>query len=201
VKQTVDDDYIERYINMWDYWIKPSTKSREDAIKAISPYVASKREDTYLHLLPDTLECLPDEVVGIDTMMETWIGRYDEMFVMVNTHIREKERERQPLLEDVADMVTDDDDLSKSETLFIEDINAPPPHTSPPQDVTIPTQTPVDIVDHQHAHDLASYNKNKEHVQNRIEADHEKDSSIREKAGSNKIARTTRQSSKRSLLE
>jgi hypothetical protein len=220
VKQTVDDDYIERYINMWDHWIKPSTKSREDAIKAISPYVASKREDTYLHLLSDTLESLPDEVVGIDTMMETWIGRYDEMFVMVDTHIREKERERQLLLEDVAtndtDMVTDDDDLSKSETLFIEDIAAPPPplfiediaappppHTLPPQDVIIPTQTPVDIVDHQHAHDLASYNKNKEHVQNRIEADQEKDSSIREKSGSNKLARriTTRQSSKRSLLE
>jgi hypothetical protein len=199
---TVEDDYIERYINMWDHWVKPSTKSRKDAIKALSPYVASKREDTYLHLLSDTLECLPDEVVGIDSMMETWIGRYDEMFVMVDTHIREKERERQLLLEDVADMVTDDDDLSKSETLFIEDIDAPPPHTLPPQDVTIPTQAPVDIVDHHHAHDLASYNKNKEHVQNRREADQEKDSSIREKSGSNKLSRITRrQSSKRSLLE
>jgi hypothetical protein len=89
---TVDDDYIKRYINMWDYWIKPSTKTREDAIAAISPYVASKREDTYLHLLSDTLESLPDEVVGVDEMMKTWIDRYDEMFVMVGNHIRDKEK-------------------------------------------------------------------------------------------------------------
>jgi hypothetical protein len=112
---TVDDDYIERYINMWDHWVKPSTKSREDAIKAISPYVASKREDTYLHLLSDTLECLPDEVVGVDEMMKTWIGRYDEMFVMVDNHIRDKKSEAH-LLENTP-MVTDTDDLSTSQSI------------------------------------------------------------------------------------
>ena len=81
-----DDDYIERYIVMWNY-LTTSTKTREDAIKALSPYVASEREDTYLHLLSTVLESQPDELVSVDQMMETWKGRYDEMFVMVDNHI------------------------------------------------------------------------------------------------------------------
>jgi hypothetical protein len=201
---TVDDDYIERFINMWDHWTKTKV-TREDAIAAISPYVASKREHTYLHLLSTVLECVPDELVNVDKMMKMWEGRYSDMFVMVDNYIRDSEKDEDLLLLHTP-MVTDNDDLSTSETLFIEDIANPPPnppHTLPPQDVIIPTQTPVDIEDHEHAHDLAFHNKNKEHVQNRIEADQEKDSSIRKKSGSNKLARriTTRQSSKRSLLE
>jgi hypothetical protein len=196
---TVEDDYIERFINMCDHWTKTTT-TREDAIAAISPYVASKRENIYLQLLSSVLECLPDEVVSVDTMMETWKGRYDEMFVMLDKHVRDNERDEDLLLLNTP-MVTDNDDLSTSETLFIEDIaNPTPPHTLPPQDVIIPTQTPVDIEDHEHAHDLALHDKFKEHVQNRIVADHEKESSGKEKSGSNKLART-RQSSKRSLLE
>jgi hypothetical protein len=199
---TVDDDYIEHFINMCDHWTKTTT-TREDAIAAISPYVASKRENTYLHLLSAVLECVPDELVNVDNMMKTWEGRYSDMFVTVDSYIRDSEKDEDLLLLNNP-MVTDNDDLSTSETPFIEDIaNPTPPHTLPPQDVIIPTQTPVDIEDHGHAHDLAFHNKNKEHVQNRIEADQEKDCSIREKSGSNKLARriTTRKSSRRSLLE
>jgi hypothetical protein len=130
---TVDDDYIEGYINMWDYWTKNTSKTQEDAIAAISPYVASKREDTYLHLLSDTLECLPDEVVGVNKMMKTWIGRYDEMFVMVDNHIREKEKEAH-LLENTP-MVTDNDDLSTSQSITGPPLQITGGSPSPPTDV------------------------------------------------------------------
>jgi hypothetical protein len=119
VTVTVDDDYIERFINMlWDHWTN-NTTTREDAIRAISPYVASKREDTYLQLVSKVLESMPDELSGVNKLTETWEGQCDGMFRMVDNHIREKEslRERQLLLEDVAtndtEMVTDDDDCQK----------------------------------------------------------------------------------------
>jgi hypothetical protein len=99
---------------MCDHWTK-NTTTREDAIKAISPYVASKREDTYLHLLSTVLESLPEEFVGIDTMMETWKGQYIDMFVMLDNHIRDSERDKALLLN--APMVTDNDDLSTSQSI------------------------------------------------------------------------------------
>jgi hypothetical protein len=61
--------------------------------------------------------------------------------------------------------------------------------------------TAVDLeVDHQNAHNLAVHNKNKKHVQNRIEADHEKEASVKEKAGNN-LSRVTRQHPKEKYLK
>jgi len=80
------------------------------------------------------------------------------------------------------------DDLSMSSSLF-EDIAKP--HAADDNDTVVDL-----VVDHE----LAVHNKNKEHVQNRIEADHEKEASVKEKAG-NKLSRITRQTSKRKVLE
>jgi hypothetical protein len=84
------------------------------------------------------------------------------------------------------------DDLSMSSSVF-EDIAKP--HAVDDNDAVVDLEE-----DHEHAHDLAVHNKNKEHVQNRIEADHEKEASVKEKAG-NKLSRVTRQTSKRKVLE
>jgi hypothetical protein len=80
------------------------------------------------------------------------------------------------------------DDLSMSSSLF-EDIAKP--HAADDNDTVADL-----VVDHE----LEVYNKNKEHVQNRIEADHEKEASVKEKAG-NKLSRITRQTSPRKVLE
>jgi hypothetical protein len=109
---TIDDNHIERFINLWDHWTITTT-TREDAIVAISPYVASKLEDTYLRLLLTVLESLPDELDDVDTHMETWKGKYVEMFVMLDNHIRDSERDKALLLQNTP-MVTDNDDLSTS---------------------------------------------------------------------------------------
>jgi hypothetical protein len=82
------------------------------------------------------------------------------------------------------------DDLSMSSSLF-EDIAKP--HAADDNDTVVDL-----VVDHK----LTVHNKNKEHVQNRIEADHEKEASVEEKAG-NKLSRVThtRQTSKSKVLE
>jgi hypothetical protein len=113
---TVDDDHIERLIDLWGHWTTNTTTTREDATAAISPYVASKLEDTCLHLLSPVLESLPDEVFDVDTMMETWKGKYDEMFVMLDNHIQDGERDEAHLLQNTP-MVTDNDDLSTSQSI------------------------------------------------------------------------------------
>jgi hypothetical protein len=140
------------------------------------------------------LESLPDEVVSVDAMMDTWKGRYDEMFEKIDNHIQDSERDEFLFLKNAVNsdtvMVTDNDDLSTSQSLFIEDIAIIPIH-APVVDI---------IVDHEHAYNLALHNKIKEHVQNRKETDQEKDTSGREKAGgNNKLLRATRQQSKGAL--
>jgi hypothetical protein len=116
----VDDDHVNRFINMCDYWIQSKTR-REEAIACITPYVDSKQEETYLHLQSLVLKSLPDEVDCVAKMMETWEGRYDEMFVMIDKHIRDSQNDKALLLENAA-MVIDNDDLSTSQS-----ITGPPP--------------------------------------------------------------------------
>jgi hypothetical protein len=196
-EETVGDDFIERFISLWDHWTT-IRRTREEAIACLNPYVASKRENTYLHLVSELLQSLPDEIDDVDEMMETWKGDYNEMFESIQNHIREIERARDQLADNTA-MVTDNDDLSTSPSLFIEDI-ANPPHTSP---TTIPPQDAIiqgPVVDIIIDHELELHNKMEVHVQNRKEADQEKDTSGRERAGgSNKLFRVTRQASKRAL--
>ena len=86
-----------------------------------------------------------------------------------------------------------------------EDIAIPPTvedvHTIPQDIVVDVIRTQDDTVvnleeDHEHAHIMNL------HVQNRKQADHEKDISVREKAGGNKLVhRTTRSNSNRNILQ
>jgi hypothetical protein len=223
---TVGEDHINRFINMWEHFTK-NLKTRSDAIAALSPYVDSKREEIYLTLLQMLLEGMPDELNEINNFMRQGNGHYDVMFQDLRIHIREEERVREEAAAADAESETSTpvavgnpsfwgaegaDNLSTSNSIFKEATDKPPPiedvHTIP-QDIVVdvdthivPTQDDVVVdleVDHEHAHDLALHNKMKLHVQHRKEADHEKDSSVREKAGGNKLARrvTTRQSSKK----
>jgi hypothetical protein len=203
----MDEDYINRFINMWGYFTN-DLKTREDAIAAISPYVDSKREETFLTLLRMLLEGVPDEVKDINKFMQQGDGHYNEMFQNLRIHIREEERVREEAIDAATatttlvvmpstDIVTTaGDDLSMS-SIFKEDIAISPTvedvHTIPNDIVTV-----VNLEeDHEHAHQM------KLHVQNRKEADHEKEISVRGKAGSNKLARrvTTRSNSNRNILE
>jgi hypothetical protein len=203
----MDEDYINRFINMWGYFTN-DLKTREDAIAAISPYVDSKREETFLTLLRMLLEGVPDEVKDINKFMQQGDGHYNEMFQNLRIHIREEERVREEAIDAATatttlvvmpstDIVTTaGDDLSMS-SIFKEDIAISPTvedvHTIPNDIVTV-----VNLEeDHEHEHQM------KLHVQNRKEADHEKDISVRGKAGSNKLARrvTTRSNSNRNILE
>jgi hypothetical protein len=92
-KKAVDDDHVERFIGMWDHWTG-DTPTREAAIAAITPYVDSNWEDTFLHLLSLLLESLPNDVVKVDLFMDEWNGKYTEMFDNLLGAIRERERER-----------------------------------------------------------------------------------------------------------
>jgi hypothetical protein len=203
----MDEDYINRFINMWGYFTN-DLKTREDAIAAISPYVDSKREETFLTLLRMLLEGVPDEVKDINKFMQQGDGHYNEMFQNLRIHIREEERVREEAIDAATatttlvvmpstDIVTTaGDDLSMS-SIFKEDIAISPTvedvHTIPNDIVTV-----VNLEeDHEHEHQM------KLHVQNRKEADHEKEISVRGKAGSNKLARrvTTRSNSNRNILE
>jgi hypothetical protein len=208
----VDEDYINRFINIWGYFTN-DFKTREDAIAAIYPYVDSKREETFLTLLHMLLEGVPDEVKDINKFMLQGDGHYNEMFQNLRIHIREEVRLREEaaasetatatvtttlVVTPSTDIVTTaGDDLSMS-SIFKEDIAIPPTvedvHTIP-RDIVIPVVNLEE--DHEHAHQM------KLHVQNRKEADHEKESSVREKAaGSNKLVRrTTRSNSNRNILE
>jgi hypothetical protein len=105
------------------------------------------------------------------------------------------------LLDDVSNS---NDNLSVDNALFEEDnvhtISQDIVVDVEEQAAIIPTQ--VDTVvnleeDKEHAHEM------KLHVQNQKEADHEKDALVREKTGSNKLARrvATRSNSKRNILE
>jgi hypothetical protein len=55
-------------------------------------------------------------VFGVDTMMETWKGKYDDMFVILDNHIRDRERDEAHLLQNTP-IVTDNDDLSTSQSI------------------------------------------------------------------------------------
>jgi len=210
----VDEDYINRFINIWGYFTN-DFKTREDAIAAIYPYVDSKREETFLTLLHMLLEGVPDEVKDINKFMLQGDGHYNEMFQNLRIHIREEVRLREEaaasetattatatatttlVVMPSTDIVTTaGDDLSMS-SIFKEDIAISPTvedvHTIPNDIVTV-----VNLEeDHEHEHQM------KLHVQNRKEADHEKEISVRGKAGSNKLARrvTTRSNSNRNILE
>jgi hypothetical protein len=210
---TVDEDYVDRFINLWGHFTS-DLKTREDAIAAISPYVDSKREEIYLTLLHMLLESVPVEAKQINMFMLQGDGNYNEMFLQLRIHIREEVRVRNEAAATASATATmidlpdngsnSNDNLSVDNALFEED-NA---HTIP-QDIVIDVEkqaviipTRVDTVvnleeDHEHAHEM------KLHVQNRKEADHEKDTSVREKAGSNKLARrvATRSNSKLNILE
>jgi hypothetical protein len=206
VNATVDEDYVDRFINLWGHYTY-DLKTREDTIAAISPYVDSKWEETFLTLLHMLLEGVPDEVKDINKFMQEGDGHYNEMFQNLRIHIREEERVREEAIDAATatttlvvmpstDIVTTaGDDLSMS-SIFKEDIAISPTvedvHTIPNDIVTV-----VNLEeDHEHAHQM------KLHVQNRKEADHEKDISVRGKAGSNKLARrTTRSNSNRNILE
>jgi hypothetical protein len=214
----VDEDYINRFINIWGYFTN-DFKTREDAIAAIYPYVDSKREETFLTLLHMLLEGVPDEVIDINKFMLQGDGHYNEMFQNLRIHIREEVRLREEaaasetattatatatttlVFMPSTDIVTTAGDNLSVSSIFKEDIAIPPTvedvHTIP-QDIVIPTQ--VDTVvnfqeDHEHAHQM------KLHVQNRKEADHEKDISVRGKAGSNKLARRVTTRSKQNISE
>jgi hypothetical protein len=209
----VDDDLVQRYIVMCEHWTGQCA-TREEAIAAISPFVVSKREETFLDLLSMLLESVPDEAKNVNNFMHNWDGNYHEMFLELRIHIREVERVRNEEEEatatattttttttttiDLPDNMSDsNDNLSVDNALFEEDV-----HTIP-QDIVVDAEeqaatTVVDNLeeDHEHAHQM------KLHVQNRKEADHEKEISVRGKAGSNKLARrTTRSNSNRNILE
>jgi hypothetical protein len=201
----VDDDLVQRYIVMCEHWTGQCA-TREEAIAAISPFVVSKREETFLDLLSMLLESVPDEAKNVNNFMHNWDGNYHEMFLELRIHIREVERVRNEaaatattaIMIDLPDDVCNSyDNLSVDNALFEEDV-----HTIP-QDIVVDAEeqaatTVVDNLeeDHEHAHQM------KLHVQNRKEADHEKDISVRGKAGSNKLARrTTRSNSNRNILE
>jgi hypothetical protein len=204
----VDEDYINRFINIWGYFTN-DFKTQEDAIAAIYPYVDSKREETFLTLLHMLLEGVPDEVKDINKFMLQGDGHYNEMFQNLRIHIREVDDAATATATATTTLVfmpstdivtTAGDNLSVS-SIFKEDIAIPPTvedvHTIP-QDIVIPTQ--VDTVvnfqeDHEHAHQM------KLHVQNRKEADYEKDISVRGKAGSNKLARRVTTRSKQNISE
>ena len=217
----VDEDYINRFINIWGYFTN-DLKTREDAIAAIYPYVDSKREETFLTLLHMLLEGVPDEVIDINKFMLQGDGHYNEMFLNLRIHIREEVRLREEaaasetattatatatttlvVIPSTDIVTTAGDDLSTSNSIFKEDIAIPPTVEDVhriPQDIVIPTQINAVVnleEDHEHAHQM------KLHVQNRKEADHEKESSVREKAaGSNKLVRrTTRSNSNRNIFE
>jgi hypothetical protein len=89
--EEVGDEYVERYICMWCHWMSQST-TREEAIAAISPYVASKREGIFLDMLNMLLKCLPDEIKNIHKFMEQGNGDYDRIFEELRVYIRDKER-------------------------------------------------------------------------------------------------------------
>jgi hypothetical protein len=157
------------------------------------------------------LESLPDEAKDVNNFMHKWDGNYHEMFLQLRIHILEVERVRNEEEEATAtatatattsttmidlpdDMRDSNDKLSVDNTLFKED-NV---HTIPQEIIPTQVDTVVNLEeDHEHAHQM------KLHVQNRKEADHEKEISVRGKAGSNKLARrvTTRSNSKQNILE
>jgi hypothetical protein len=200
----VDDDLVQRYIVMCEHWTGQCA-TREEAIAAISPFVVSKREETFLDLLSMLLESVPDEAKNVNNFMHNWDGNYHEMFLELRIHIREVERVRNEaaatattaiMIDLPDDVCNSNDNLSVDNALFEEDV-----HTIP-QDIVVGAEeqaatTVVNLEeDHEHAHEM------KLHVQNRKEADHEKESSVREKAGSNKLVRrTTRSNSNRNILE
>jgi hypothetical protein len=200
----VDDDLVQRYIVMCEHWTGQCA-TREEAIAAISPFVVSKREETFLDLLSMLLESVPDEAKNVNNFMHNWDGNYHEMFLELRIHIREVERVRNEaaatattaiMIDLPDDVCNSNDNLSVDNALFEEDV-----HTIP-QDIVVGAEeqaatTVVNLEeDHEHAHEM------KLHAQNRKEADHEKESSVREKAGSNKLVRrTTRSNSNRNILE